>query len=178
MIYSNMLLIDSLIVRSRDCSDSMKDSLASALRHTRKQAQETYDRRTSNEKKARALAMTTQYAQTSMDAIETRKQARDEPKSRSLDIGAFVGLIEEDSTMQKPKVLIGQIQFLLEVDNRASLLWYKHISSNQYTFQFQSEEWIENLEAMIPVTMKANKQSPGTYKLSNTLRSIHKKLMR
>jgi len=174
-----MLLIDSLIVRSRDCTDSMKDSLASALRHTRKQAQVTYDRRTSNEKKARAVAMTTQYAQTSMDAIETRKQARDEPKSRSLDIhvGDFVGLIEEDSTMQNPKVLIGQIQCLIDVDNRASLLWYKHISSNQYTFQFQSEEWIENLEAMIPVTMKAIKQSPGAYKLSNTLRSIHKKLM-
>lgn len=47
-----------------DCSDAVKDSLASAMRHTRRHAQETYDKRTATQRKGAALSLAAQFAET------------------------------------------------------------------------------------------------------------------
>lgn len=90
----------------------MKDSLAAALRHSREQAQGTYDRRTANERKAAALEL-------------ARRKAEEEPAGPSVDpetsqpeiaVGEFVGLVAEDSTLQKPSIFLGRVQAFLPDD--------------------------------------------------------------
>ena len=155
----------------------MKDSLAKALRHTRKQAQSTYDRRTANERKQPALSLTAEFANATLRAAretgaERKKDGRVAP-STSFDLGDFVGLVESESTLKCPKVLVGRIQSLLG-DNRAVLLWYKLIAGDKYTFQFEDDCWIESCDALVPVQMKPVKRSPGVFKLDCQLRTIHR----
>ena len=69
LINSLSLLFPSI---SRDCDDSMMESLAAALRHSREQAQHTYDQRTANEKKAAGGAAAT---------------------PSQVEVGQFVGLV-------------------------------------------------------------------------------------
>jgi len=145
----------------RECSDSLKESIASVLRHTRKQSQAIYDRRTTNHKKQGAVSLATELVHASSSrAIETRKEGKGD--SCSFDIGDFVALLEEGSTLKYPKIFIGQIQSFFE-DNQASLLWYRNTRGSEYTFQFKPEPWLENIEALVPVTMKAIKKTPGIY---------------
>lgn len=94
-----------------------------------------------------------------------------------LILGSFVGLIEEDSTLSEPKVLIGQIQEFLAENSQASLLWYSETSkSGQYIFQYDPQPWIEDVVSLHPVKMTAVRNRPGLFKLNNSLKSIHKAL--
>ncbi|KAK3735217.1 hypothetical protein QZH41_001202 [Actinostola sp. cb2023] len=134
------------IVEQQECSDSLKESIASVLRHTRKQSQAIYDRRTTNQKKQGAVSLATELVHASSSrAIETRKEGKGD--SCSFDIGDFVVLLEEGSTLKYPKIFIGQIQSFFE-DNQASLLWYRNTRGSEYTFQFKPEPWLENIEAL------------------------------
>lgn len=60
-----------------DCTDALRNSLANALRHSRRQAEQTYDKRTANEKKELAVQMTKAYAERSKHEpveLETREE--------------------------------------------------------------------------------------------------------
>ena len=46
-----------------DCTDALKTSLAAALRHSWKQAQRTYGRRTANDRKQLAVSLAREYAE-------------------------------------------------------------------------------------------------------------------
>ena len=152
----------------------MKESIASALRHTRRQSQTTYDRRTANEKKKGALSLAEEFVRASSSAMESRKDYEAGDESCSFGIGDFVALLEQGSTLREPKVFVGQIQSFHLDKRQVTLLWYKHIRGSEYTFQFEREPWIENIEALLPVTMKAMKKTAGVYKLGRSLISIHK----
>ena len=69
----------------------MKDSLAAALRHSREQAQNTYDRRTAAEKKATALSLARQKAEGGADAEAL--QATEQSSKPEITVGQFVGLV-------------------------------------------------------------------------------------
>ena len=93
-----------------------------------------------------------------------------------LILGSFVGLIEEASTLDEPRVLIAQIQEFLP-GNQASLLWYSETkTTGQYMFQYESRPWIEHINSMHPVRINKMKHRPGLFKLSTSLKSIHKAL--
>ncbi|KAK3727522.1 hypothetical protein QZH41_009982 [Actinostola sp. cb2023] len=79
----------------KQCSDSLKESIASALRHTRKQSQTTYDRRTANEKKKGALSPAEEFVRASSSAMESRKDYESGDESCSFGIGDFVALLEQ-----------------------------------------------------------------------------------
>ncbi|KAK3729296.1 hypothetical protein QZH41_002214 [Actinostola sp. cb2023] len=85
------------VYRSWQCSDSLKESIASALRHTRKQSQTTYDRRTANEKKKGALSLAEEFVRASSSAMESRKDYEAGDESCSFGIGDFVALLEQVS---------------------------------------------------------------------------------
>ncbi|KAK3727517.1 hypothetical protein QZH41_001175 [Actinostola sp. cb2023] len=80
------------------CSDSLKESIASALRHTRKQSQTTYDRRTANEKKKGALSPAEEFVRASSSAMESRKDYESGDESCSFGIGDFVALAGTSDT--------------------------------------------------------------------------------
>ena len=51
--------------------------------------------------------------------------------------GDFVAVVEEDSWLNCPKVLMGQIHSLGQ-EGEVSLLWYKNVSNNFYRLQHSS----------------------------------------
>ena len=157
-----------------NCDDAMKDSLAVALRHSREQAQSTYDRRSANQKKAPAFQFARKKAEAVMDQEDDGGEQSPETDSQSdVSVGDFVGLVTEDSTLKDPCVLVGRIQELLPGD-QASLLWYKHKRGGLYLLEVEGGRWIEDLSALVPITVKPAKGKVDSYRLATSLRTIHK----
>ncbi|EDO29448.1 predicted protein, partial [Nematostella vectensis] len=102
------------------CTDAMKDSLASALRHTRKQAQLTYDRRNSSEKKSLAVSLASELAENTIESLSAQPSDR----NAGLDKGSWVALTVEGSTLANPNILLARIQNLMP-GRKASVLWFK-----------------------------------------------------
>ncbi|XP_048585125.1 uncharacterized protein LOC125567988 [Nematostella vectensis] len=155
------------------CTDAMKDSLASALRHTRKQAQLTYDRRNSSEKKSLAVSLASELAENTIESLSAQPSYR----NAGLDKGSWVALTVEGSTLANPNILLARIQNLMP-GRRASLLWFKATAEKGlYAFHYDEASWIESLDALVPVQVKEIKNSPGLYKLATSLKKIHRAVL-
>ncbi|KAL9989676.1 hypothetical protein ACROYT_G004246 [Oculina patagonica] len=50
----------------KNIADSLKASIAAGLRHSRNQAEKTYDRRTANERQEQAVCLVREYAEESL----------------------------------------------------------------------------------------------------------------
>ena len=87
--------------------------------------------------------------------------------------GDFVAVVQEDSTLQSPKLLLGQVNCITG-RQRASLIWYKKISKGLYKLELNGEEWTESLVSLVPVTVKAAKNRPGVFRLADSPRTIHR----
>ena len=158
-----------------DCTDALKSSLAAALRHSREQAQRTYDRRTANEKKQMAVDLTKGYAESrlGLEHDEDSQEGATAGAECHVKVGDFVGLVEEGSTQQSPKILIGQVQSFVG-HKEARLLWYEKVKSNLYKLQLDGQPWNEPIESLVPVQVQAVKTPPGLYKLLTSARQIHR----
>ena len=157
---------------NRDCTDSLKVSLASALRHSRKQAQATYDRRTANQKKQMAVDLARDYAEGRLDEGEAATAGEPEEGDSKVNRGDFVAVVAEESTYLSPKVFIGQVQHIRQ--REATLLYYKHIGTNLYKLELSVEEWKGGIDSLVPVQLQATKKRAGVYKLMTSSRTIHK----
>lgn len=155
----------------------MKDSLAAALRHSREQAQSTYDRRTANERKAAALELARQKAEEEPGGSDaTPGPSKSEPSQPDIATGDFVGLVAEDSTLQKPSIFLGRVQAFLP-DRQVCLLWYRNVGGGIYSLQVDGSQWLESRESLVPVEVAAVKGRPHTYRLRTSLRTIHKEVL-
>ncbi|EDO28255.1 predicted protein [Nematostella vectensis] len=155
------------------CTDAMKDSSASALRHTRKQAQLTYDRRNSSEKKSLAVSLASELAENTIESLSAQPSDR----NAGLDKGSWVALTVEGSTLANPNILLARIQNLMP-GRKASLLWFKATAEKGlYAFHYDEASWIEGLDALVPVQVKEIKNSPGLYKLTTSLKKIHRAVL-
>lgn len=163
----------------RNCSDNLKDSIAVALRHSRRQAQLVYDRRTANQKKAEAVAFTQTTAESSRGDVTVQEgdgsSSSDDHDVHDFPIGSFVGLVEQNSTLNAPKVLIGRVN-RHEKKRQARLLHYENVRGKNYKLNLDGEEWIEKLDSLISVSMVPSKKMPDQYVLCTSLRSIHKQV--
>lgn len=152
----------------------MKDSLAACLRHSREQAQNTYDRRTANERKTAALDLARRKAEEELVAGPmTRSLQLSEPE---IDVGDFVGLVAEGSTLQKPSIFLGRVQAFLP-EGQALLLWYRHTGGSNYAPDLDGEQWVESRESLVAVKVAAAKGSPYAMRLLTSVREIHKAVM-
>lgn len=156
-----------------DCDDTLKDSLAAALRHSREQAQNTYDRRTANEKKAAALDLARRKAEEGPDRQAVG--ASDQPSEPDVGVGQFVGLVGEESTLQKPCIFLGRVQALLP-DGQVCLLWYKNVGGGVYSLEVDGSQWLESKDALVSVRVAAARGRLHSYRLMTSLRSIHKEV--
>ena len=156
-----------------DCDDTLKDSLATALRHSREQAQNTYDWRTANEKKAAALDLARRKAEEGPDRQAVG--ASDQPSEPDVGIGQFVGLVGEESTLQKPCIFLGRVQALLP-DGQVCLLWYKNVGGGVYSLEVDGSQWLESKDALVSVRVAAARGRLHSYRLMTSLRSIHKEV--
>ena len=155
------------------CDDRMKESLAAALRHSREQAQHTYDRRTANEKKAAALELARRKAE---QPSAEEGPSEPEPSPLEVAVGQFVGLVAEDSTLQKPSIFLGRVQAFLP-DDQACLLWYKNIGGGVYSLQLDGTPWTESRQSLVPVEVAPAKGRPHAFRLRTSLRTIHKAVL-
>ena len=80
-----------------DCTDALKTSLAATLRHSRDQAQWTYDRHTANDRKQFAVSLAREYAENQFEE-DPDDGCADKEKERPFQQGEFVGVVEKDST--------------------------------------------------------------------------------
>ena len=170
LINSLSLLLPSI---PRDCDDSMKDSLAAALRHSREQAQRTYDRRTANEKKAAALELARRKAE---EPSAEEGSSNPDPTQPEVAVGQFVGLVAEDSTLQKPSIFLGRVQAFLP-DDQVCLLWYRNVGGGVYSLQLDGSQWTESRQSLVPVEVAPAKGRPHAFRLRTSLRTIHKAVL-
>lgn len=164
-----------------DCTDALKTSLAAALRHSPEQAQRTYDRRTANQKKQMAVTFTRQYAESELeDGMQPGCSPVDDApllvEECAFKPGDFVATVEDGSSLNAPKILLGQVQALPGPgdDGKVLLLWYKAISPNLYKLKLDGQHWRESIVRLTSVVVKAAKNRPGVYRLTTSLRRIHK----
>lgn len=150
----------------------MKESLAAALRHSREQAQSTYDRRTANQKKALALELARSRAEQQEGGGQVDPTQDDETAGQH-QAGDFVGLVEEESSLQQPRVLLGRLHSFL-ADGQASLLWYKPVGAGLYCLEVDGSQWVESVSSLVPVKVRPAKGRSNCYRLCTSLRTIHK----
>lgn len=165
----------------------MKDSLAASLRHSREQAQSTYDRRTHNTKKAAAMELARTLAEdfadqggsaSGADVGEVAVRPPVPPKSkteRKFKPGDFVACVEDGSTPQNPLILVGRVQFYAS-ESEVCLLWYSKRSNKGYGPRFDGEQWIEAEDCLTAVEMVPTKGKSGLLSLRTSPRSIHRSL--
>ena len=155
----------------------MKESLAACLRHSREQAQKTYDRRTANERKKMALELARRKAEEGPADTEvagpSHQPASDEPEIR---VGDFVGLVAEDSTLRQPSIFLGRVQAFLPED-QVLLLWYRNTAGGIYTPHLDGDQWVESKESLVPVKVAPAKGRAHGQRLQTSLRTIHKAVM-
>ena len=156
-----------------DCSESLKDSIARALRHSRKAGQETYDKRTSDERKESAIEFAKSQAENAV--VEEAHTAGSSDDDELPKPGDFVAVVEQGSTSLCPKILVGQV---LHYEGRdAHLLFYQAVPSKKYVFKMclDGQAWTEDKCSLEPVTMRATSVQ-GEWRLCTTPRQIHKKI--
>ena len=149
----------------------MKESLAAALRHSRETAQSTYDRRTADKWKSAALELARCKAE------EGPPDHRPEEEELEIAIGDFVGLVAEESTLQKPSVFLGRVQAFLP-GSQVSLLWYKNVGGGVYLLQVDGGlHWEESKASLVPVEVAPATGCQHAYRLRTSLRTIHKSVL-
>ena len=84
--------------------------------------------------------------------------------------------VEEGSTLNAPKVLVGQVCVLRD-NGEVGLLWYKAISANMYKLELDGREWYKGIGSLVQVSMQAARNRPGVYRLQTSRRQIHKAVL-
>lgn len=155
-----------------DCDEQMKDSLAKALRHTRREAEETYDRRTAAERLNLALDLARGQAEEGLlpKTLEA-PQDSEEPEEDDIRPGQFVAQVEPESTLQAPRILLGRVQTILE-NRTASLRIDRVLIRSHWTGRSGQRVWMHWCLS----GSRVKKKKPQAYRLKETPRSIHKKV--
>ena len=99
-----------------------------------------------------------------------------EPSQPEVAVGQFVGLVAEDSTLQKPSIFLGRLQAFLP-DNQVCLLWYRNVGGGVYSLQLDGSQWTESRQLLMPVEVAPAKGRPHAFQLRTSLRMIHKAVL-
>ena len=68
----------------------------------------------------------------------------------------IVSLVREESSLQQPGALLGQLQSVLP-GSQASLLWFKGDSAGLYCLEVDGSQWVESVFSLVPVKVKPAK---------------------
>ena len=134
--------------------------------------QRTYNRRTANEK-ATALELARRRAE---EPSTEEGPSKLEPSQLEVAVGQFVGLMAEDSTLQKPSIFLGRVQAFLPED-QVCLLWYRNVGGGVYLLQLDGSQWTESRQSLVPVEVAPAKGRPHAFRLRTSLCTIHKAVL-
>ena len=88
----------------------------------------------------------------------------------------FVGLVVEDSTVQKTTIFLRCVQAFLPED-KVLLLRYRNIGGGIYTPDLDGDQWMESKESLVAVKVAPAKGRAYGQPLLTSLRTIHKEVM-
>ena len=147
------------------------------MRHSREQAQKTYDRRTHNDKKAAAMELARTVAEDFVPRERAKEADLPAPSTahRKFKPGDFVACVEEGSSEKKPRLLVGRVLFYLN-DQELSLQWYSRKMANAYSPSFDGKQWVESEPALAAVEMSRLKGKPDFLSLRTSVRAVYKAL--
>lgn len=143
-----------------------------------------YDKRTSHQKKdqavdfARDLAESSEHSAREEEPAGTSAISNTKHTSTIIAPGGFVALVEKDSTLSNPKILIGRISHYTKPGEEVALLHYENVkgSNNNYALTFDGSLWTEAVDSLVSVKMSKSKKVPDQYVLNVSKRSIHKEI--
>lgn len=155
-----------------NCTDTMKESLASALRHSQRQAQVTYDKRNKSQKTQQAVSFARFCAESEPGPSGINVRVQQPNGARQFVPGVFAAFVDEGSTVARPKILVGRVVYYMS-DDQVALLRYKSIGSSLYKLDLDFGCWIETESNLFAVKVKETAKA-DTYKLLTSTRTIHK----
>ena len=146
------------------------------MRHSKREAERTYDKRTGVERKRLALSFAQKQVREIADSDEESTMVTKAKPAFSLQIGDFVALACNDSTLEKPKILLGRIMH--QSDESVNLLWYENLkdrkSQNLYRLCLDGEEWKQQPESLIRVKVVSSTRESDTVVLLTEPKEIHR----
>ena len=92
-----------------------------------------------------------------------------------IKVGDFVAVVEAESTLQQPRILLARIQAFVP-DRMAALLWFKSDGGNLYSLHLDGTCWSESLDCLVPVSVKAAKGRTHSYRMLTSPRTVHKQV--
>ena len=170
-------LIECVLFFHSDTSYALKASLDSVLCHSRDQAEKTYNRQTASQSKESAVHVARECAQEIISNPAMTKTMHNStvcvqlPVTMNIKLTLFVELIE-GSTLRSSKILFGQVHSFVDHGN-VSLLQNK-APKNFLKRKLDGEQWIEDVNCLVPMSMTLVRNKPGLSRLNNRFQSIHK----
>lgn len=133
------------------------------------------------EKKEEAVAYARELAESPCpgnSAAENDEAASGTSVEPKISPGDFVAVVEEDSTLNNPKVLIGRVLYFKKPGDDAALLYYRNVKANNYVLAVDGSCWTENIDSLVSVEMLPSTKLPEQYILKTSRRAIHKQVFR
>lgn len=88
----------------------------------------------------------------------------------------FVAVVEADSTLNNPKILVGRVLHFTKPGEEVALLHYRNIKANNYVLAVDGSCWTESIGSLVSVRMCASSKLPDQYVLKTSRRAIHKQV--
>lgn len=147
------------------------------MRHSKREAERTYDRRTSVERKRQALSFA--HHQVNRFEDDEDDEENEMPKAAkaasSFELGQFVGCACVGSTLDKPDIMLGRIQH--KNNKGVELLWYKNVkdrkSKHLYKLCLDSARWNEKRESLVSVIVSPTSEI-DTVLLKTDAKDVHR----
>lgn len=134
------------------------------------QQREVYDRRTTQDKSAKAVKLAASAAER---ALCNSTASLDRDGDLIPENGDIVALVQDGSTRAAPKILLGKV---LRVNCREQEVLLAHLEErgdSNYRLRVGQSTWMESIQALVyPVDVIFN-NAEGTYSLRSSLLDIH-----
>ena len=164
-------------------SDHILTQAARAMRHSRKEQARTYDCRTSSDKVAHAVQLSSKEAASALgdrvSDVEPSTSGGNSKKKKLLPcVGDIVALVEERSTRDEPVVMLGKVLRLYQ-DSQEVLLAHLRLveksrkSSPTYKLTIGKDAWVESYDSLVFPVDVAYDSARGVYSLRTPSTEIH-----
>ena len=117
------------------------------------QAQRTYDGCTANDKKQFAISLAREYAE---ERYNHDPDSAHDDWRQAFEPGEFVALVEQHSSVNQHKILVGLIHCFVGKGD-VSLLWYQNVSGSFYKMELTGGQWVESQDSLVPVVLRPAK---------------------
>ena len=136
------------------------------------QQKQVYDRRTTQDKSAKAVKLTSSVAGTALCSNSTTKHDGDGDVIP--EQGDIVALVEEHSTRAAPQILLGKVLRVSLRERELLLVHLQKVEESKYQLTVEQNTWTENFDSIVFAVDVAYDNIAGIYTLRSSHLAIHK----